>query len=276
MRHLLFLLWTLSSFSWAILDVPFYESGWPKGDYQKSCKECRLEENRLFCSCEAPDKKFYKRSLDLSLCSFDIVSVRKGILHCETDLSVVPDDPIVEEFEEDFSGPMDLSDDLPLGSYRNYCESCSIEDGSLECSCKISGWFWDSFYKASLPLESCDESDRILFSGGLLFCSLDHFLSFHGLNTSCRDCKLLKGGKLSCRCNKTPCGWSSTDIKKGRNKVVAELNAIQNCSAEINNCNGTLRCGECWAWDYSDQTLLSRPVEGRHPRHGYCYPDSIW
>ncbi|KEQ16557.1 hypothetical protein [Endozoicomonas numazuensis] len=277
MRHLILLLLILPSFSWAMLEVPFYQSGWPKGDYQKNCKECRLEDNRLICSCEAPDKKFYKRSLDLSLCSLNIVSVKKGILHCETDLSFIPDDPVVEDdLEEEFSDSIDPADGLPLGSYRNYCEPCSIEDGILECSCKIDGWFWDSSYKATLPLESCEESDKVLYSGGLLFCSLDSFLSFHELGSSCRNCKLLKGTKLSCRCDKTPCGWSSTDIKKGRNKVAASLSSIQNCSAEIKNCNGVLRCGECRTWDYYDQTVLSRPVEGKHPRNGYCYPNSIW
>ena len=274
MRHLLFLLCTLTSFSWAMFEMPSSHSDWPRGNYQKSCKECRIEEGRMSCFCEAPDNKFYQRSLDLSLCPLNVVSVRKGILYCETDPSLVPK-PEEEPIEEDNPEPIEPVEGLPRGDYLRYCSECSVVDGVLDCSCKISGWFWDSYYKASLPLESCGEPGRILYAGGLLFCSLQEFLEFHELSHRCNDCRLVNG-TLTCRCRKTLCGWSSKDLKKGRNIVRSRLSSIQNCTSKINNCNGTLRCGECWAWDFSDQTLLSRPVEGRHPKNGYCYPDSIW
>ncbi|WP_062260052.1 hypothetical protein [Endozoicomonas arenosclerae] len=273
MRYLLFLLCAYTSFGWAMLEIPFSSSDWPKGNYQKDCKDCRIDDGRLSCSCEAPDNKFYNRSLDLSLCTLDTVSVRRGVLFCETDLSLVPEPE--EVIEEDTSEPIEPIEGLPKGDYLRYCSECRVEDGVLDCRCKIGGWVWDSYYKVSLPLASCEEPDRVLYAGGLLFCSLHELLEFHGLTNRCNDCRLANG-KLICRCQKTRCGWSSTDIKKGRNITRSSLPSMQNCTSAINNCNGKLRCGECWSWDYSDETVLSRPVEGRNPKHGYCYPDSIW
>ena len=269
----------------AFPDIPYLESGLPQGDYTNQCSECQVIDNTLSCLCDSGKGKSYPRTLDLSLCSLPLVSIKNSRLHCETDLGIIPDEDEIST--EDFSDST-LQDDphslLPGGSYRSQCKDCEIRDGALECRCKIAGWFYNSWYNSSLPLPSCsrDEKDQIVFAGGHLFCSLNEMLDFHGLkkvskhDNSCSNC-YLSGTTLRCDCNKTKCGWSSKDFSKELNvNKNAYLNNATACTGNINNCNGKLRCGECWAYDFFDQGEWHRPNLSTHPKYGYCYPNAPW
>ena len=272
----------LSGLATAFPDIPFLESGLPQGDYQNQCSECQVVDNNLSCLCDTPKGYSFPRTLDLSLCSLPLVSVKNGRLHCETDLGVIPDD-IEDTLVEPEVVPLqsDPEKKLPEGNYRAYCQECSVSNNVLGCSCKIPGWFSDSWYQSSLPLLSCSNKDKVVFSGGQLFCSIEEMIDFHGLkksnehDNSCSDC-YFSGSTLLCKCNKTKCGWSSKDFDKELNiNKAAYLNSAASCTGKINNCNGKLRCGECWAYDYFDQGEWNRPHSSSHTKYGYCYPNAI-
>ncbi|WP_194842706.1 hypothetical protein [Endozoicomonas sp. OPT23] len=233
-----------------------------------------MNDDVLSCICKSSKLGAHPRTLDLSLCALPIVSVRHGRLFCEPDPTQIPDQP---EVLDDL--PPVLQDDpdneLPTGQYRSYCRNCERVNGVLKCECKIGGWFWDSWPSATLPMLSCKKSSEVTYAGGHLFCSLDELRAFHKIE-NCTDCRF-SGSTLKCSCNKTKCGWSSKDFEKQLNiNFDAYLDNVPSCTAKINNCNGTLRCGECWAYDYFDQGEWHRPQIGRHTVYGYCYPDSIW
>ena len=258
----------------AFTTIPYLESGLPQGNYQTECSECAVNEGVLSCICKNPNKVLYIRTLDLSLCSLPVVSVRKGRLFCETDLTQIPDQP---EVLEDL--PPILQEDpgrkLPEGQYRSYCRDCELKDGFLTCKCKVGGWFWDGWYQTSLPIHSCGNSKEVTYAGGHLFCSLSELRSFHNIQ-NCTNCRF-SGSTLKCTCEKTKCGWSKKDFEKELHlNFDAYLNHLPNCTTKINNCNGTLRCGDCWAYDFFDQGEWNRPHYGRHTANGYCYPNSIW
>lgn len=276
--------------------VPLKENGFPAGDYPSYCQSCSIDGARLTCACPDPQNNIYKRSLDISLCDPIIVTVKKGILRCTDDYSIAEYEEEKPESEEDLSKylPKPLQDDplneLPLGDYKSYCKSCEIkEDGELDCECKIDGFFAnflgtglvsEYWYPATLPLLSCKDVNRVTYMGGMLYCSLDDFLNVSGkgeknLGTTCTGCRV-KGNDLICKtCEKTRCGWSKTD--KRNNLHIAKNVVLENareCRKEIRNCNGTLRCGGCWRWDFWDEWESRRPVTPGTRGRNYCNPNS--
>ena len=280
--------------------VPVHEDGLPKGDYPKFCAPCSIDSTKLSCYCKAPDNKSHKRTLDISLCDPLIVTAKRGVLTCTDDYAKadyvhIRRGPLESEEELQKFLPKPIQNDLfndsllPEGDYKSYCNSCVItEGGILECQCKIDGFFanflWSGliseyWYSASLPLLSCKEVNQVTFVGGGLHCSLDDYLKVSGLGEknlyrSCEGCRF-KGNDLLCQvCRKTSCGWSRKD--RDNNLHIVQNVVLKNareCRKEIRNCNGTLRCGGCWRWDFWDEWESRRPISGRNSGN-YCNPNS--
>ena len=272
-RRALFLLCMLLSAK--SLALPFFPSapdGFPQGNYYEKCAECRFEGDILSCHCPGDRNRVYKRTLDMSVCPKPIAGVYRGVLFCDEDAKIrdgaeVPPklpEPVISEYEGE----------LPEGDYQDYCNQCRIVDGSLVCSCIIDGWIWDGLHEVSLPLASCKDLSQIDYLGGHLFCSFNEFMTFSKLNSTCKNCTF-DGKQLDCiRCEKSKCGWSSTDIKMKLNIVSASFSEVRSCIRPIKNCNGTIRCGECNPLDHSDEFQWNRPFYGTSPKYGYCYPNA--
>lgn len=254
----------------------FADAPLPEGNYTETCSSCTFDGNKLTCYCPAPDKNEYRRTLDMDLCSRKTVVVKRGLLVCS-------DEPVVSTEDEKPARTRrrileeDPRNELPDGDYKTYCKDCRMVEGSLECSCVIeSGWwsYWDAWYDASLPLQSCKDPNKVTYAGGLLFCSLQDLLKFHELDKTCRNCRMI-GDVLRCECDKSPCGWSKKDRKLQLHiNKKAQMNDFRSCNGPLINCNGTLRCGECSILDHSDEFQWKRPVNGTHPAKGYCFPAS--
>ena len=277
--------------------TPLKDGGFPSGDYPKFCHSCAIDDTKMTCLCKDPQNNEYKRSLDFSLCDPLIVTAKKGILTCTDDYRKAEYEPPKKRVEEDLSKylPEPIQDDpfndLPEGDYKSYCNSCTINDDAiLECQCKIEGFFnnflWtgivsEYWYSASLPLLSCEDVNKVTFMGGRLYCSLKEYLSISGdgeknLGRTCTRCRM-KGNDLLCEtCEKTSCGWSKTDRNRYQLHIVhdVELKNARECRREIRNCNGTLRCGGCWRWDFWDEWESNRPVTPNTRPRNYCNPNS--
>lgn len=245
-------------------DLIFNEdrSGLPRGNYQNKCKDCEVDKDGLLvCDCpvkrEQRPTKYFIRSLDTNVCTRWAVKLERTHLVCDEQYaSEVP--PRVDDSDENLEW-LETSKDLPPGDYRYFCTQCTLTaNNQLSCSCKIPGWLLS--FKSSLDLNSCASLDNIAYAKGQLYCDNKEMLNALGPFTeSCRNC-VIKGKRLYCFCNKTPCDWSARDVSKRRNRQWAMIEDFRSCTSEVINCNGYLRCGECGFTDYWDEAR--RPIEG--------------
>ena len=256
-------------------ESPFDRDLFPTGDYENYCTACKVEGQQLVCIC--PKKNGYRQSIDLNLCTENNVSVKLGRLYCTTPVVEEESSETSAEPEEPVDDSLDILNDplskLPGGDYREYCRFCDISEGSLNCSCKISSWwFYPSWYEASLPLANCEVPNSVTYAKGMLFCDTAAMLEFFELPRGCRDCTF-EHDALTCKCEKTPCGWSGRDIREGHNIRTTTLFKGRSCLGNLKNCNGYLKCEACSFIDYWDQTQYLRPVTGHVKDGKYCYPN---
>lgn len=295
LRWVLVLIITLMSASVQSVVIPLKKNGLPEGDYEaRGCYQCENNDLRLSCQCPYTDGNIYKRTLDLSLCDPLVVTSINGGLRCLTDIEKIKkvlseysgavtdsgsgsgEELFEDEVTDDQLPPPimeDFNNELPKGDYRSYCKDCKIEEGNLECSCKIDGWFWTYWYDVSLPLKSCQVQNEVTYAGGILYCSYETAIRDNTVE-NCTGCRI-QGNTLYCRtCEQTRCGWSNEDLRR-RYHVLKniKLSGIRDCTQKINNCNGKLRCGECWAYDFFDETIFYRPRTAGTEPSKYCHPD---
>ncbi len=246
-----------------------YQESLPAGNFQEKCSDCEINGSILQCQCSKPGKKFqnrtFPRTLDMNLCSEFAVKEVDGALICDNEFQ--PEENDESDRDIPIPPPLETAEDLPPGDYRSYCQQCRYEDGQLKCSCKISGYFFSSWYESTLPLDSCSTTDKISYARGILFCNEEEMLKF--LSKQLRRCVkcTVKGNDLDCTCKKTNCDWSNSDLTKKRNIRRHTLSGFRNCTADIINCNGYVRCGSCNTGDFLDEYL--RPHEGRSAK-GSC------
>ena len=276
MRTIIFILFFLSGAPLvyaAPSDYPFFtpdyilqedRSGLPGGDYKNKCKNCRIDNDGLLvCYCPvAKDRratKYFSRSLDTDMCTRWAVKLVKTYLVCDEQYATEAAPKV--DYSEDTPPLLETKEDLPPGDYRYYCTQCTVSSkNQLSCSCKIPGIIFNSWYNASLSLDSCPSLENIAYANGQLYCDNKEMLNTIGSFTeSCRNCTI-QGDNLYCLCDKTQCDWSHRDVTKGRNRQRAVLPNFRNCSSQVINCNGYLRCGECNFTDFWDESR--RPKEG--------------
>ena len=246
----------------------------PSGDYVNKCQQCQIDGDILSCQCPRKLKKqpttYFRQTLDMDLCQIWAAQLVVNRLACndlyqaETEFELKDVPPSLPLIETD--------DTLPDGDYRYFCRQCKeTESGELECSCKIDGWIFPSWYDTSLSLKTCPDTININYYRGYLFCNSEEMFKFMGsFSETCSEC-FLDGTNLNCLCRKTPCGWSIKDKSQKRHKIRSSLSYFRSCASEIINCNGTLRCGSCGTADFWDEVW--RPHEGRSAMKS-C--DGIW
>ena len=241
----------MSAAAQAFTNVPLKDNGLPEGNYEaKGCYQCENIDLQLSCYCSYTDEKFYKRTLDLTLCDPLVVTTINGLLRCVTDVNDVKkilsdysgsassgSGYTEEEFpDEEISGELppplfeDISNELPEGDYRSYCRECKIEEGNLNCECRVDGWFKTYWYDASLPLQSCEVQNQVTYMGGILYCS-DKAAILDNQVEGCSGCKI-KGNILYCKtCEQTRCGWSNEDLRRKYHVIRhVKLSGVRDCT----------------------------------------------
>ncbi len=249
----------------------------PKGNYLSICQQCTINQQTGIMSCRCPSgRKSLLHTLDMSACPSQNVKFIANYLTCDntgkkTHERVLSDGrketsryrlppKAVEPLETNYEG-------LPAGDYLEYCTSCNLKNGILNCECPVSLEWHNATTQASLAVERCD-ADVITYAKGNLICQKD-LQAFVG---GCGNCEII-GNTLSCNCPKTPCQWSQEDLENERNIEKSQLENVRYCTQDIANCNGFLRCGKCETHDFKDE--YERPKEGTRYRVKCHHKDEL-
>lgn len=118
--------------------MPANAPGIPEGDYQSSCRGCKLDDTTvLSCShCEKPCGARIQTSLDTTTCSeAATVTNSAGHLACK-------------------EPPPANADNLPDGTYLGSCHGCTLSDGTLSCTECVDGA--GKRQSSTLALAGCD------------------------------------------------------------------------------------------------------------------------
>ena len=237
----------------------------PEGDYKNQCRKCSYDSSTGILSCRCPDLggRPYQSTLDLTTCLTQRVELKLGYLVCnnsrkDTEKQKVqkPED-LTEKVVIPLEQPNKERDNgLPAGDYLNYCNSCTVINGVLQCDCWVSLGITKSLTRTTIPVRRCSQGN-ITYAKGNLICVKDLGRILN--NRTCENCQV-QGNTLKCNCKKTPCQWSQEDLNKGLDIIPAKLASARYCTKNINNCNGILRCGRCGRFDYLDEYF--RPHKG--------------
>lgn len=167
----------------------------------------------------------------------------------------------------------------PQGSYQRTCNMSSVacDANSITATCKkMDGKWWGS--KLNLPcnndIANCDGTLRCLCGGN---CPSGSY------RNSCWCC-YFQGSSLHCYCKNMAGNSGATGLAN-----------YANCSTEIANCNGTLRClcgsncpsgsykNSCWCCNFQGSTMecycknkKGKSVRSTLSNYSICKPGEIW
>jgi len=175
----------------------------PKGSYQNSCKNIRVDGKQLKAKCEKKNGNWNSTSINYKKCSGDI-SNSNGELSCN-------------------GGG---GGKIPKGSYRDSCKNSYVEGNRLYSNCKKNNGGWN---KSSINYKNCNKD--IKNDNGKLTCGGGNNSDFPkgSYKKSCKNL-YMEGKYLEADCKNDNGKWKHSSIK------------YNNCNKGIWNDNGKLRC----------------------------------
>lgn len=174
----------------------------PKGTYQNSCKNIRVDGNQLKAKCEKRNGSWNSTKINYKKCKGDI-SNNNGELSCNGGGSKIP-----------------------KGSYRDTCRDSYVEGGRLYSQCKKKNGSWN---KTSINYKNCNKD--IKNDNGKLSCGSGNNSDFPkgSYKKSCKNL-YMEAKVLEADCKNDNGKWKHSSIK------------YKNCNKGIWNDNGRLRC----------------------------------
>ena len=177
----------------------------PSGTYKNSCRDIKLEGNKLKAECQKKNGNYKRTSINYKNCSRDIWN-DNGELSCKKKNGVK----------------------LPKGSYKDTCRNAYTEGKRLYAECKKRGGGWN---ESSINYKNCDKD--ISNDNGKLVCGKSHSgkLPSGSYKNSCKN-MYMEGGVLEADCKNDNGKWKHSSIK------------YKKCDKGIWNDNGKLRCNK--------------------------------
>ena len=174
----------------------------PSGSYQKSCKNIKVDGNKLWAKCETRGGSWNKTNINYKKCKGDI-SNNNGELSCGGQ-----------------------GGKIPKGSYRDSCKNSYVEGSTLYSNCKKKNGGWN---KTSMNYRNCNKD--INNDNGKLVCGGGSHSGYPkgSYKKSCKNL-YMEGNVLEADCKNDNGKWKHSSIK------------YKNCNKGIWNDNGRLRC----------------------------------
>jgi len=177
----------------------------PKGSYQNTCKNIRVEGKQLKAKCEKKNGNWQSTSINYKNCKNDI-SNNNGDLSC--------------------NGGGGGGGKIPKGSYRDTCKNSYVEGNWLYSNCKKNSGSWN---KTSMNYKNCNKD--IKNDNGNLKCGGGSSSKFPSgsYKNSCKNLNI-DGNYLEAKCKNEKGKWKDSSIK------------YKKCNNGIRNDNGQLKC----------------------------------
>ncbi len=123
-----------------------WQSGWPAGSWQFSCRNARLTGPNFFAQCTANNGAWVGSSINLNQCPSRQVGNSNGRLFCE-------------------GGRPGFGTNLPGGSWRQSCQNASMSGNVVRAACSTGR----GFAQTSFNMRNCP-GWALGNSNGRLFC----------------------------------------------------------------------------------------------------------
>ncbi len=174
----------------------------PAGTYKNSCKNIKLDGNKLKAKCRKENGVWNNTKINYKQCASDIYN-ENGELRCKKR-----------------GGP------VPRGSYKQSCQDYYVEGNQLKARCLTKKGILKN---TSLNFRKC--IGDISNINGELTCESKYApnLPEGSYIYSCRDLRI-DGDKLKAECQKNNGSWTRTSMN------------YKNCKGDIANINGRLAC----------------------------------
>lgn len=200
--------------------------GLPYGSYQQSCRDIRMNGDRLEARCQKKEGGWRNTSMDYRGCRGAIIN-DDGNLRCGGGPS-----------GQMGGGPGRMYRGLPEGDYRQTCQNVRMNGDRLEARCQKKDGGWRD---TSMNYRAC--GGTIINDDGNLRCGGRGWqggrmgrggwyggLPQGGYQQTCQNIRM-NGDRLEARCQKRDGGWRDTSMD------------YRTCGGTVINDDGNLRCG---------------------------------
>ncbi|SRR5579884_3770801 len=182
------------------------QEGTPVGPYQQSCNEVSVKKGSLYAKCQDEKGKYHSTRLsDYARCSSDNTN-KNGNLECAHEGNA--------------------ASNLPIGSYNETCKDIRMKGTTLHAVCKSN----DGRELPTSLREANRCMDGVVNLNGILTCQVNDVLPPGSYISTCKDIRM-KGTTLYASCNNGKDQWLN-----------AEMHQANQCTGDIANQNGALRC----------------------------------
>ena len=139
----------------------------PRGNYQQTCRQCEMNHGNLYCICQT-ERGYWQRT-NLSLARKCIKATNSnGNLQCTkwAHHSRQRPEPGYAPRRKQHHGGRNHWNNLPAGNYRQSCNSCSYNNGVLNCSCKRNnGRRVNSTFRGNCPGSISNQNGALICRG---------------------------------------------------------------------------------------------------------------